>query len=495
MGLFLCYEYKRNDEPQNQSFLSKSSTNIFDLSNKSSFKKNKTFSENKNINSLNIKQTTNINKQKIQKCRSIPIKKNKVKLEDFTIIRLIGVGSYGKVYVAKKNSNDQLYAIKVLNKEYITIKNQKHSINTERTLLAKLNHPFVMKLNYAFQTKKSLYFITKFMYGGELNYHIYNGENSYFSEEKAKFYAAEIVLALNYLHQNRCIYRDLKPENILIDLDGHIKLTDFGLSKLCDSSTCKTKTMCGTPEYLAPEILFSKEYGIQVDWWSLGVIIYEMISGYLPFKIMPNEKVTKSVYKQKIKFFDHFSKDAKDLIKRLLEYNSKKRINYEQIINHPFFKDIDWEKIENKEIVPPFLPVITDDNIFKYFNTVDELNEEFNAHLKNDKMTFKSEKIMMNDNDLFDIDSDNQNYHYNYTFNESNEHNSINDNNNNNVYKQCNTCKYLNENNINEEDLNNYKSFDLNIENDNKQNIIYEKNNYYPGFSFSTSDEEDENNN
>ena len=100
---------------------------------------------------------------------------------------MIGVGSYGKVYVAKKNSNDQLYAIKVLNKEYITIKNQKHSINTERTLLEKLNHPFVMKLNYAFQTKKSLYFITKFMYGGELNYHIYNGDNSYFSEEKAKF--------------------------------------------------------------------------------------------------------------------------------------------------------------------------------------------------------------------------------------------------------------------------------------------------------------------
>ena len=487
MGLFFCYECKGNDINHNHSHMSKSTTNIFDFSNESSFKKIKTFSEIKDISALGRKQKSNKNKQRIQKCKSIPIKKNKVKLEDFSIIRLIGVGSYGKVYVAKKNSNDKLYAIKVLNKEYINIKNQKNSINTERTLLAKLNHPFIMKLNYAFQTKKSLYFITQFMYGGELNYHIYNGNKSYFSEEKARFYAVEIILALHYLHQNKCIYRDLKPENILIDMDGHIKLTDFGLSKLCDNSPCTTQTLCGTPEYLAPEILFSKEYGIEVDWWSLGVIIYEMISGFLPFKIMPNEKVTKSVYKQKIKIFDHFSKDAIDLLTKLLEFNYKKRIKYEQIIKHPFFKDVDWDKFEKKEIIPPFLPDITNKNPFRYFNTVNELNEEFNAHIKNEKFNFKSEIIEMNgNNDLFDINNEYMN-NYNYTFNNDNIYND----NNNNIYNQCNTCKYLNNKNINEEDLNNYKSFDLNTSMNDRGNIIYENNNHYPGFSFSTSDEDE----
>jgi protein-serine/threonine kinase len=205
--------------------------------------------------------------------------------------------------------------VKILDKEKINNKTQKNNIITERAILANLNHPFIMKLNYAFQTEKSLYFITKFMHGGELNYHIYKEKNSFFTEEKAKFYAAEIIRALNYLHQNNCIYRDLKPENVLIDKNGHIKLTDFGLAKLCEDFPCKTKTLCGTPEYLAPEILFEKDYGIEVDWWSLGVIIYEMISGYLPFKILPDEKITKNVYKKKIKIFSHFSCFAKDLIK------------------------------------------------------------------------------------------------------------------------------------------------------------------------------------
>ena len=153
-------------------------------------------------------------------------KHKKVKLEDFKFIRLIGVGSYGKIYVASKKSSNKLYAIKILNKKNLHNKLELQNIKTERTVLAKLNHPFIMKLYYAFQTKGNLYFITQFMQGGELNYHIYKEPNNYFSEEKARFYASEIILAINYLHKNNCIYRDLKPENVLIDKDGHIKLSN-----------------------------------------------------------------------------------------------------------------------------------------------------------------------------------------------------------------------------------------------------------------------------
>ena len=508
MGLFFCYECKRGAYAQNISNDTISSSKLFNSSKQllQKIKKSKTFSEDETTNSINTSKTK-LSKFNGQRCKSIPTKKykqSKVKLEDFNIIRLIGVGSYGKVYVATKNSSKKLYAIKVLNKEKINNKTQKNSINTERTVLAKLNHPFIMKLNYAFQTRKSLYFITQFMHGGELNYHIYKEKNNYFTEEKAKFYAAEIILGLNYLHKNNCIYRDLKPENVMIDQNGHIKLTDFGLSKLCEDFPCKTKTLCGTPEYLAPEILFEKDYGIEVDWWSLGVIIYEMISGYLPFKILPDEKITKNVYKKKIKIFSHFSCFAKDLVKKLLEYNPKKRIGFTQIINHPFFKDIDWEKVEKKELNPPFEPEVDKNNLFKYFSTENELNEEYNAHEKKNKMFYRSENVEIYKSNFFDLENS-FNHNNNFICTESNDDNdegslilnnyesskySINkneDNNDNNI---------LNDDNDDNEDeeLNNYINSDLNTKKSKRKKMInnYDENyNYFPGFSFSTSDEDE----
>ena len=353
----------------------------------------------------------------------------------------------------------------------------KKSIKTERILLEKLNHPFIMKLEYAFQSKKSLYLITPFMPGGELNYHIY--KENFFDENKAKFYAAEIILGVNYIHENNCIYRDLKPENVLIGQDGHIKLTDFGLSKLFSDFSCKTKSICGTPEYLAPEILFENGYGIEVDWWSLGVIIYEMLSGYLPFKIVRNEKITKKVYQAKIKMFSHFSNQAKDLIKRLLVINPKKRLKFEQIINHEFFKDINWEKMELKKIEPPFIPDVNESNIFEYFNSEKELNEELiDYNLKNIGFYENINNDSFESNNEFDINQGDINMNL---FNNNCCSNSINIKENN--YNEINK-----ENLNNDEDLNNYINNDLNL----KKNYTFNhKYYYYPNFSFSISEEEE----
>ena len=374
-----------------------------------------------------------------------------------------------------------------MNKKNIYNQNERQNIKTERTVLAKLNHPFIMKLYYAFQTRESLYFITQFMYGGELNYHIYKEKNNYFSEEKARFYAAEIIVAINYLHKNNCIYRDLKPENVLLDKDGHIKIIDFGLSKICSANPCKTNTLCGTPEYLAPEVLFEKEYGIEVDWWSLGVIIYEMLSGYLPFKIISGEKISKNVYKKRIKIFNHFSKSAENLIKRLLEYNPKKRLKYDDIINHSFFRGTNWDKIEKLETNPPFIPDIKEENLFQYFDSEKDLYDEYTAHEKKNRTLDNNENIKLGKESLFEIEKKN-NFHVNSEYN-SDYSESINIKNDINIID--NNDKIDNNNNKNEEEegseFDNYRISDLN------NNFLKKENNdnYFPGFSFSTSDEEE----
>ena len=470
MGLNICNNCRReNDLIERQNIAKNNSSYIFDSS------KHLINREPKQNSSKSIKKKSNKNKY------------NKVKLEDFQFIRLIGVGSYGKIYVASKKSSNKLYAIKILNKKNVYNQNERQNIKTERTVLAKLNHPFIMKLYYAFQTRESLYFITQFMYGGELNYHIYKEKINYFSEEKARFYAAEIIVAINYLHKNNCIYRDLKPENVLLDKDGHIKIIDFGLSKICSANPCKTNTLCGTPEYLAPEVLFEKEYGIEVDWWSLGVIIYEMLSGYLPFKIISGEKISKNVYKKRIKIFNHFSKSAENLIKRLLEYNPKKRLKYDDIINHSFFRGTNWDKIEKLETNPPFIPDIKEENLFQYFDSEKDLYDEYAAHEKKNRTLDNNENIKLGKESLFEIEKKN-NFHVNSEYN-SDYSESINIKNDINIID--NNDKIDNNNNKNEEEegseFDNYRISDLN----NNFLKIENNDNYFPGFSFSTSDEEE----
>ena len=258
--------------------------------------------------------------------------------------------------------------MKILKKEDIIKRNQVNHTKTERLILEKLNHPFIAKLKFAFQDEQKLYLVTEFMQGGELYFHL--KRNSYFKEKAVKFYMSQILLAIEYLHNNGYIYRDLKPENILIDKDGNIKLTDFGLCKMLLGEQNTTDTLCGTPEYLAPEIFKKKSYTKCVDWFSFGILLYEMICGNLPFKLK-NRKIEDSVYQMKIEYPEKMSLEARDTIGKLLEIEPEKRLGYnssEEIKNSSFFKDMDFNKVYNKEYRPPFKPKLNGDLDLKYFD-------------------------------------------------------------------------------------------------------------------------------
>ena len=198
-----------------------------------------------------------------------------------------------------------------------------------------------------------------FLNGGELFFHLQNEIR--FSEDRARFYAAEIVLALSHLHSKGVIYRDLKPENVLLDSEGHIKLTDFGLSKTGHAKNALTNTFCGTPEYLAPEVIKSDGYTFTVDWWSLGMLTYEMISGINPFKQAamaekPRHEILKIITDKDIEILPGFTPKAADLLRGLLTRDPTKRLNEDQIMAHKFFENINWNELEAKAISPEFVP-------------------------------------------------------------------------------------------------------------------------------------------
>ena len=289
-------------------------------------------------------------------------------LEDFKHLKVLGKGSFGKVILVKNEKNDKLYAMKILEKKIIVKRNQVAHTQTERALLEKLKHPFIVRLNYAFQDSKKLYFLTEFLQGGELFFHL--RRNSGYKEKAVRFYMSQILLALEYMHNNNYIYRDLKPENILIDKEGNIKLTDFGLSKILPEEEKTTYTMCGTAEYLAPEILFGKGYDKTCDWFSFGVVLFEMFCGYHPFK-SKGHRIDPQIYLKKTYIPDKVGKTATDLIEKLFVSNPKRRLGHnsaDEVKNHPFFKGVDFDKVLRKEYKPPFIPKLKDDTDLRYFD-------------------------------------------------------------------------------------------------------------------------------
>lgn len=253
---------------------------------------------------------------------SSDINSTRLDKDQFIFLKQLGTGQYSKVYLVKKIESGELFAMKVLCKKYIDHKRQKFYTISEKNILMKLNSPFIVKLKYSFQDLRNLYIVMEFVEGGELIQHI--KKQGGFSEEIIKFYIAELILAVEYLHRNGIIYRDLKPENVLIGEDGHIKLTDFGNSKTdIDDINSTAYTMCGTTKYLAPEIIKSQGYNKAVDYWSLGVLSYEMITGISPFDSDNKEVVYKKILSKELNLKGLLSFMASDVIDKLLTIDVK----------------------------------------------------------------------------------------------------------------------------------------------------------------------------
>ena len=296
--------------------------------------------------------------------------KTKVTLKDFHIKKLLGKGAFGKVILVYNEELQKYFAMKVLKKRYIKECNQMSHTKAERRILEKIDYPFISKLYFAFQNEENLYMITEYMAGGEMFFHLH--QEQYFDEEKSRFYIAELILAIDHLHKNNVLYRDLKPENILLDEEGHIKLTDFGLSKIVnDIEKDRTYTICGTPIYVAPEVLERKGYNKLVDWWSLGVLLYEFLTGYSPYA-EARRKIDLNIYYKPLEQNVLISDCAFDLISKLCETDVNKRLgkNVDDIKNHPFFKDIDWKMLEQKKLQPPFVPRVRNSGDVSNFDTM-----------------------------------------------------------------------------------------------------------------------------
>ena len=283
--------------------------------------------------------------------------------EDFSILKLIGKGTFGQVFQVRKKDTQRVYAMKVLSKKVIVQKKEVQHTVGERNILvrtAMTHSPFIVGLKFSFQTPTDLYLVTDYMSGGELFWHLQ--KEGRFHEERAKFYIAELILALQHLHQHDIVYRDLKPENILLDATGHIALCDFGLSKANLTKDDTTNTFCGTTEYLAPEVLLDEAgYTKMVDFWSLGVLVFEMCCGWSPFYAEDTQQMYKNIAFGKVRFpRDALSNEGRNFVKGLLNRNPKHRLgangDAEELKQHPFFSDVDWIALGKKNLTPPFKP-------------------------------------------------------------------------------------------------------------------------------------------
>ena len=336
-----------------------------------------------NIN-LDITSINALNKMSLS-LNLIKEEEEKISTKDFICLALLGRGSFGEVYLVQKISNKKNYAMKILRKERIMGQNLSKYAIAERNVLSLSNHPFIVKLNFAFQTLTKLFLILEYCPGGDLARHL--SYEKKFDEKRAKFYLCEILLALENLHKRNIIFRDLKPENVVLDEEGHCKLTDFGLSKEGIDNDQYTKSFCGSIAYLAPEVLKKQGHGKAVDWYLLGVLLYEMLIGVTPYYDKNKNNLFYNIEQGKLIIPNFVSENAKNLLRGLLQKDPKKRLgggirDSEEIKEHKFFEDVDWQKIYEKKIKPPKVLKINNNNMYifnkpKYFADENKLEEIF----------------------------------------------------------------------------------------------------------------------
>lgn len=291
----------------------------------------------------------------------------------FELLKVLGQGSFGKVFLVRKViglDSGTLYAMKVLKKATLKVRDRMRT-KMERNILVDVRHPFIVRLHYAFQTEGKLYLILDFLRGGDLFTRL--SKEVMFTEEDVKFYLAELALAVDHIHSLGIIYRDLKPENILLDADGHISLTDFGLSKL-PLDDQKAYSFCGTVEYMAPEVVNRKGHSFAADWWSFGVLMFEMLTGALPFQGANRKETMTQILKAKLGMPQFLSQEAQSLLRVLFKRNPANRLGagpdgVNEIKSHAFFATIEWEKLLRKEIQPPFKPAVSRADDAFYFDS------------------------------------------------------------------------------------------------------------------------------
>ncbi|KAL3242026.1 hypothetical protein MRX96_021559 [Rhipicephalus microplus] len=296
--------------------------------------------------------------------------------KDFELLKVLGKGGYGKVFQVRKltgKDGGRIFAMKVLKKATI-VRNQKDTAHTkaERNILEVVKHPFIVDLIYAFQTGGKLYLILDYLSGGELFMHL--EREGIFLEDTASFYLSEIVLALEHLHREGIIYRDLKPENVLLDAHGHVKLTDFGLCKESIQDGAMTHTFCGTIEYMAPEILTRSGHAKAVDWWSLGALMYDMLTGAPPYTAENRKKTIEKILRCRLNLPPYLTPDARDLLRKLLRRNVLQRLgsgpgDAADIRVHPFFRHVIWEDVLARRVEPPIKPQLLNDEDVSQFDT------------------------------------------------------------------------------------------------------------------------------
>ena len=290
------------------------------------------------------------------------IEEERITPSSFICLAQLGKGSFGEVYLVQKMNTQEKFAMKVLRKERIMGQNLMKYAIAERNVLRLSNHPFIVKLNFAFQTSSKLFLILEYCPNGDLAKHLLFEKR--FTEERAKFYICEILLALENLHQRDIIFRDLKPDNVVLDEEGHCKLTDFGLSKEGVNENQYAKSFCGSIAYLAPEMLKKQGHGKAVDWYLLGVLFYEMIVGITPFFTNRKEDIFHNIEYGELKIPEFVSPQAASLIRGLLQKDPNKRLggsikDAQEIKEHPYFKDVDWDMVYNKKITPPPFNIFT----------------------------------------------------------------------------------------------------------------------------------------